>query len=77
MKGCDFVFDYVILLYCKCLEINPNYGRSYVDSPDWIKNKKALINPVHKKDNKFFQNAVTVALNYEEIKSDLQRVTKN
>ena len=34
------------------------------------------INPINKKDNKYFQNAVTVALNYEEIKKDPQRITK-
>ena len=49
MKGSDFVFDYVYLLYYKCHKINPNRGGSYIDSPDWIKNIKATINPVNKK----------------------------
>ena len=40
MKGSDFVFDYNHLLYYKCHKINPNCGGSYIDSPDWIKNKK-------------------------------------
>ena len=40
MKGSEFVFDYVHLLYYKCHEINLNCGGSYIDSPDWIKNKK-------------------------------------
>ena len=43
MKGSKFVFDYVYLLYCKCHKINPNCGRSFIDSLDWIKNKKATI----------------------------------
>ena len=76
MKGSEFAFDYVHLLYYKCHKINPNRGGSYIDSPDWIKNKKATINPINKKDNKCFQYAVTVALNYEEIKKDPQRITK-
>ena len=63
-------------MYYKCHEINPNCDGSYIDSPDWIKNKKATINPINKKDNKCFQYAVTVALNYEEIKKDPQRITK-
>ena len=50
--------------------INPNCGGSYIDSPDWIKNKNATINPSNKKDNKCFQYAVTVALNHEEIGKD-------
>ena len=75
MKG-DFVFHYVHLLYYKCHEINPNCGGSYIDSPDWIKSKKATINLIHKKDNKCFYYAVTATLNHEEIKKDLQRITK-
>ena len=41
-----------------------------------IKNKKATINPINKKDNKCFQYVVTVALNHEEIIRDPQRITK-
>ena len=36
MKISEFVFYYVQLLYYKCRKINPNPGRSYIDSPDWI-----------------------------------------
>ena len=61
MKGGEFVFDYVQFLYNKCRKINPNHGRSCIDSPDWIKNKKAIIYPINKKDNKCFQYAVTVS----------------
>ena len=67
MKGSKFVFDYVKLLYYKCHKVNPNRSGSYIDSPDWIK-KKATINPINKKENKCFQCAVAVTLNYEEIK---------
>ena len=48
----------------------------YIDSPDWIITEKTTINPINKKDNKCFQYAVTVALNYEGIKKDPQRITK-
>ena len=65
MKGSEFVFDYVQLLYYKCHKINPIHCGSYIDSPDWIKIEKATINLINKKDNKCFQYAVTVALNYE------------
>ena len=76
VKRSEFVFDYVHLLYYKCHEINPNRGESYIDSPDWIKNKKATTNPINKKDNKCFQYAVTVALNHEEIERHAERITK-
>ena len=54
MKGSDFLFDYVHLLYYKCHKINPNSGGSYIDSPDWIKSKKATINPINKKITNVF-----------------------
>ena len=73
MKGSEFVLDYVHLMYYKCHKINPNRGGSY---PDWIKNKKVTINPINKKDNKCFQCAITVPLNYEEITKDPKRITK-
>ena len=49
IKGSEFVSNYVNLLYYKCHKINPSRGGSYIDSPDWIKNKKATINPINKK----------------------------
>ena len=40
MKGSEFVFNYVCLLYDKCHKIISNCGGSYIDSPDWIKTRK-------------------------------------
>ena len=47
MKGNEFVFHYVHLLYCKSHKINPNHGGSYTDYPDWIKNKIATISAIN------------------------------
>ena len=49
MKGSEFVFDYIHLLYHKCHKINPNHGGPYIDSAEWIKSKKTAINPIKKK----------------------------
>ena len=76
MESSEFVFNFVHLLYYKCHKINPNCGGLYKDFPDWIKNKKAAINPVNKKHNKCVQYTVTVAINREEIIKDPQRITK-
>ena len=35
MKGSEFVFDHVQLLYYKCHKINPNRGGSYIDYSDY------------------------------------------
>ena len=43
MKGNDLVFDHIHLLYYICHKINPNRRGSYIDSPDWMKNKKVTI----------------------------------
>ena len=50
IKYREFVLDYVHLLYYKCHKINLNVSLSYIDSPDWTKNKKATINPINEKD---------------------------
>ena len=67
MRGIDFIFNCVHLLYYPGHKVNPNHGGSYIDYPDWIKGKKATINLINKKSNKCFQYAVTVALNHEKI----------
>ena len=76
MRGSDFFFDCVHSLYYKCHKINLNPCGSYIDSPTWIKDKKATINPINKKNNKCFQYAVTVALNHEEVRKDPRGITK-
>ena len=57
IKGSEFVFHYVHLLYYKCHKTNPNCGGSDIDSPNWTRNKKATINLINKKDIKCFQYA--------------------
>ena len=40
-----------------------------------MKNKKATINPISKRDNKCFQYAVKVELNYKEVGKHVERIT--
>ena len=63
MEGKEFVFDAVNALYSDLNKISLSRGRSYIDSPQWLKNKKATINPKNS-DDKYFQYALTVALSY-------------
>ena len=74
MKGSVFVFDSIDLLKYKLSKIGLNRGGSYVDSPKWLKNKKATINPKNN-DDKCFQYALTVAWNYQNIKSHPERIS--
>ena len=75
MRGSEFEFDGVNFLYCDFNKTSMNRGGSYIDSPNWLKNKKSTINPKNN-DDKCFQYAVTLALNLDKIKKDPQRVSK-
>ena len=75
MKRSDFEFDVVNFLYYDFNKTSINKGRSYIDSPKWLKEKKSIINPKNS-DNKCFQYAVTLALNLDKIEKNSQRVSK-
>ena len=76
MRGSEFVCDSVDVLHYNLNKVGLSRGGSYVDSPKWVKNKRATINPQNKKDDRCFQYAVTVALNYEQIKDHPERMSK-
>ena len=75
MKGREFIFDIVDALYYNLNKISLSRGGSYIDSPKWLKNKKATINPKIN-DDKCFQYALTVALNHEQIKNYPEIISK-
>ena len=62
------------MLYYDVNKISLNRGGSYIDSSKWIKNLKSNINPKND-DDKCFQYALTIALNYQNIKKDPQRIS--
>ena len=68
MRGSEFNFDSVDALYYDLNKISLNRDGSYIFSPEWLKNKKATINSKNK-DDKCFQYALAVALNYQNIKT--------
>ena len=75
MRGREFIFDSVDSLYYNLNKISLSRGGSCTDSLKWLKNKKATINPKNN-DDKCFQYALTVALNYEQIKNNPERISK-
>ena len=74
-KGNEFVRDSVDFLYYHLYKISLKRGKSYVDSPEWLKNEKATINSKNK-DNKCFKYAIPVALNHDKIKKYPQIISK-
>ena len=76
MRGSEFIFDSVEALYYDLSKISLSTGGSYIDSPKGLKNKKAAINP-KTNNNKCFQYALTVTLNYEQIALNILYVPHN
>ena len=72
-EGSNYVLDSVDLLNYNLYKISLNRGRSYIDSPKWLRNKKAKINPKNK-DEKCFQYAITVVLNYQKINNHCEEI---
>ena len=76
MRGSEFVFDYVESLNYIFHKVDLKRSGSYIETPEWLKNKGAIINCQNDDDDKFFQYAITIALNYDEIGNHHQRVNK-
>ena len=75
IKGSDFEFDGVNFFYYDFNKTSIYRGGSYIDSPQWLKNKKSTINPKNN-DYTCFQYAVTLALNLNRINKHPQRTSK-
>ena len=74
MRGSEFIFDSVDALYYDLNKVSLSRGRSYIDSPEWLKNKKTTTNPKNN-DDKCFQYFLVVALSHEEIKNHPERIS--
>ena len=75
MRGSEFIFDSVDAFYYDLNKIRLSRGRSYIDSPKLLKNKKATINPKNN-DDKCFQYALTVAYLMQQIQNNPERILK-
>ena len=73
MKGSDFIFIGVNYLFYDLNRITISKGGSYIESPKWLKDKKCTINQ-NNTDNKCFQYATTLALNFNNIDKHHQRI---
>ena len=64
IRGSEFVFDYVESLNYIFHKVDFKRSGSYIETPEWIQNKRATIN-CQNDDGKCFQYSVAVALNYD------------
>ena len=74
IRGGEFIFDSVHLLYYYLHKTRLKCVRSYIVSLKWLKNKKATISPKNN-DDKCFQYALIAALNHKQIKSHPERIS--
>ena len=68
MKGSEFIFDSVDVLYHNLNTIRLDRGGWNIDSPKWLWNEKITMDP-NNNDVKYFQYSIAVVLNHEQIKS--------
>ena len=69
-----FAFDKVLHLDVNFHQLNLTRGRSYVPLPDYIANKKAVINPEND-DSECFKWAIIAADRWTDIGSHPQRIS--
>ena len=75
LRNSKFVFDSVMHMDISFHRLNLTRGSSYIPLPDWLSKKKAIINPKNL-DMKCFKGAVIVAMKWEEIENNNQKVSK-
>ena len=75
MRGSDFVFNGINYFYYDFNRVSISKGGSYIESPKWLKDKKSTVNQKNN-DNKCFQYATTLALNFDRVTNHPERVTK-
>ena len=73
--GSGWIFQSIENLLLKIDKSIPLNGGSYINSPDVIKSKGAVIN-VQNKDNRCFEYAILSAQNHNEIKANPERPSK-
>ena len=54
-RGSEFIFENVDLLYYYFHRIDMRKSGSYIETPEWLKNKKSTINPKNLNDDNCFQ----------------------
>ena len=78
IKGSDFVFESVDLMDYKLHRVHLKRGGSYIKSPEWLENEKAIINLKNKNDDDCLRWSTICALNYSEIKKkEFENIFKN
>ena len=75
MRSSDFIFNGVNYLFYDFNRVSISKGGSYIESPKWLEDKKCTVNQKNN-NNKCFQYATTLALNFNKINKHPQRISR-
>ena len=70
----DYLYYGIVSLDVDIHEVELTRGNSYLKLPEWIANKKAVINPKNEHDDECFKWAVIAALHHGEIEHHAERI---
>ena len=76
IKGSGYIFERVDLLEYHLHKISMTRRSSYINSPEWLKNKRARINPKNTRDNEYIKYEINTALHDQNIVRNPQRISK-
>ena len=74
MPESGFSLDKIMHPYINFHRLALTQGSSYIELPEWIKNKKGVINPQNK-DKECFKWAVIAAFHHEDIEQNPERIS--
>ena len=74
-NGSNFVLESVDLLSYHIHKTSLKRGSSYIQSPEWILNKKATINPKNE-DDFCFEYSIVIALHPKKVKNHPERIPR-
>ena len=74
-KTSNCSFDYVELTTIQFHSIELKRGSSYTESPNWLKNKRVIINPKNFNNDKCFQYSTIAALHHQDIAHHPKRIS--
>ena len=70
-----FMFDEVLFLDVNFHWLNLTRGSSYISLPDWIANKKVIINPKNKDEEECLKWGITTSLHHKEVGKNPQHIS--
>ena len=75
-EGSSFVYESVEECNMHFHKIDLCRGASFIDTPEWLKNKKATINPQNANNAYCFMYAIAIALFHEALGNNPDRISK-